>query len=103
MATATDGTGIVHDATAGGALGADVAVADGSTVYARVKAIDAAGNEGWSGWSDGVQVDATAPTAPTGVASTLGAWVRDSATFTWTRGTDAGSGIQTDEVQLSIV
>jgi hypothetical protein len=104
VTTGAGGTGtVLFDGTNGLATSRDVTVANGQSAYAQVRAIDAAGNETASGWSNGITVDTTPPGAPTGLGlvSTIGNWIKDSATFSWTSGSDAGSGWSRDEVQLS--
>ncbi len=93
VATATDGSGLLHDGTTGGALLLDLAGTDGQTLHARVSAIDAAGFEGGSSaWSAAVVVDLLPPGAP-GTPSDAGDFTRSPASFSWTAATDSASGI----------
>ena len=65
---------------------------DGKTYYAKVRAVDWAGNVGqWSEPTDGITVDRTGPSGPD--ASDEGEWCTGlTTTFTWTASTDAVSG-----------
>ncbi|MBN1807580.1 MAG: Ig-like domain-containing protein [Planctomycetes bacterium] len=71
----------------------DATTEEGSTLYARVAAVDGEGNQGaWSGNSDGIMVDTVAPTAP-GTPTDAGVYDNTTVTFDWTAATDASSGV----------
>lgn len=66
-----------------------------------VMAKDAAGNVRQSNSTWSVQVDTVPPTAPTLVAPAANAWVgADSPTFSWTGGSDSGSGLAGFEIWI---
>lgn len=66
---------------------------DGSVLYARVAALDGAGNASdWSPWTDGVTLDTTPPVLAGGVRD-AGAWDDASVAFDWDAATDAGIGL----------
>lgn len=73
---------------------------DGTTYYARVRAMDMAGNLGpWSDSTDGITVDMTPPTAP--AAADEGEWCTGTSTrFTWGASTDGVSGLAHYLVQV---
>jgi hypothetical protein len=98
----TAGGNNVLDQDVGNVLTYNIAGSGGVTYFARVKAVDAAGNPGtYSGNSNGVMVDATAPTGasalkvtaddPGGALTTLD----NDTTFymVWTAGSDDHSGL----------
>lgn len=91
VATATDGSGILFDGTKGTALSHDATAADGQTVFARVRATDAAGNtSAWSGWSDGILVDVTPPVV--GGVVDAGDWSTSAVALAWPAASDPGPG-----------
>lgn len=76
--------------------------ADGSVFHARVAAVDALGNQtAFSAWTDGVTLDAAAPTAP-GTPAGPGAFALASPVrFQWTAATDAVSGVVDYRVRVA--
>ncbi|MBI5510574.1 MAG: Ig-like domain-containing protein [Deltaproteobacteria bacterium] len=92
----TTGTGanLVLDADVGDVLTFEVTGTEGQTLFARVAAVDGAGNQSaWSTWSDGITVDIATPTVP-GTPTDAGTYLASTAViFTWTAATDATSGV----------
>jgi len=88
-------------ADAGNVLTYDATGSDGQTLYARVQAVDGAGNPGnWSGDSDGITIDTSAPGA-VGTPTDAGTYTSSTTvTFNWTAATDAESGIASYNVQV---
>jgi hypothetical protein len=91
--TAPGGGTELFNASVGTNLAQDVVASAGQTVYARVRALDAVGQEAWSGWSGGTLIDQTPPSTP-GTPADAGAYSTSTTVhFTLTGSTDAGSGI----------
>ena len=76
--------------------------ADGLGFYARVAAVDAAGNAGdWSAWTDGVILDTTGPTVA-GAPGDAGEYSRERTVhFEWVAGADAGSGLASYTIEIA--
>ncbi|MBI4570222.1 MAG: fibronectin type III domain-containing protein, partial [Planctomycetes bacterium] len=96
----TPGGSNVFDADVGNVLTKDVTGANGQTLYARVKTINGGGAaSAWSGNSDGILIDTTAPGAP-GTPTDAGAYCGASVQFNWSAATDGESGIASYHVQI---
>jgi hypothetical protein len=98
VATDVGFTNLLYNADAGNVLTYTVSgCLQGSTYYARVRAKNGQGLYGsYSGTSDGIKIDATAPTGAPGMPTDEGAYKNGtSVIFTWTAGTsaDAESGL----------
>jgi hypothetical protein len=91
----------VFDGNVGNVLTYDVTGADGSVLYARVKAIDKAGNEsGFSNDSNGIEVDTTTPDVPDAPTDDGAYTGNTTVTFDWTAAADGGSGIASYYLQV---
>lgn len=90
----TAGGNDVFDGDVGDVLFYEVTGADGETLYARVAAVDDAGNQStFSSSSDGITIDLTQPSAP-GTPSDDGDQTSSSSlTFDWTAAADAQSNV----------
>jgi hypothetical protein len=86
------GLGNVFNGEVGNVLAVSVGGANGQRLYARVRALDRAGNASpWSASSDGILIDTAAPAAP-GVPADTGSFTSSTAVrFTWTAATDPGT------------
>jgi hypothetical protein len=98
----TAGASNVLDQNVGNVLTYDISGTSGVTYYARVRAVDAAGNvSSYSSNSDGVMVDGTAPTGASTLKTAADAnngpnvsYDNDTGIFlVWTAGSDAHSGL----------
>jgi hypothetical protein len=91
----------IFSGSVGALLTKTVAGTTGVTYYARVKAIDNAGNESaYSGDSDGVIADATVPSVP-GAPTDAGSYTSNATvTFNWTVSTDVDAGMASYYLQV---
>ena len=94
----TPGASDVSSTDVTGQTTADVAGANGQTLYASLVATDNAGNVATSGNSDGVTIDDDAPTVST--PTDTGLFTMSPATFNWTAPTDSGSDIASLELRV---
>ncbi|MDH5543241.1 MAG: Ig-like domain-containing protein [Nitrospinota bacterium] len=85
----------------GNVLTYDINGVTGDILYARVQAENGAGTVGsWSGNSDGITIDTTAPSSP-GIPSDAGVYsTSTSVTFNWTPAVDGNSGVTSYYLQV---
>ncbi len=97
----TPGGNDVFNGSVGNVLTREITGSNGQTLYARVQAVNGAGTAtSWSGNSDGITIDATAPSMP-GVPVDAGAYSTSTVvTFTWTTASDAETGIAGYNLQV---
>lgn len=90
----TAGASDIFVGDVGNVLTYDVTGTDNQTLYARVMAINGAGNNSnYSGNSDGILVDTLAPSKP-GTPTDAGAYSSSTTlSFDWTSATDSASGV----------
>jgi hypothetical protein len=100
VGTTPDGIDI-FDGNVGNVTTYDATGLNGETLYARVQAINNATLIGdWSGNSDGIKIDTSAPGKPT-APTDAGTWSTSTdVTFDWTAATDTGSGIVSYYLQV---
>lgn len=101
------GLGNVFNGAVANVLSVSVNGANGQRLYARVRAVDRAGNaSAWSASSDGILIDGAAPMAP-GIPTDAGAFTSSTAVrFAWTAATDPGttpSGVASYDLQAGTV
>ena len=91
-----------YNATVGNVLTYDVSGSDGDVLYARVYAVNGAGTTGSaSGTSDGILIDATAPTTP-GTPTDAGTYSSSTTVaFTWTAASDSESAVTSYNLQVN--
>jgi hypothetical protein len=74
---------------------------EGTLLYARVRAWDAAGNtSAWTSWSTGVAIDRSPPSIPLAPVGPGAAQAGTSITFVWEPSSDAVSGVLDYTVQV---
>ncbi len=101
LATDPAGTNIVDEGPIGTLLTTTVDVTVGQTYYAAIAAVDNAGNtSAFSGYSDGIFVDDSAPPAPAAPGDE-GAFGDALLTFTWTAPADPQSTVTGFRVQIA--
>ena len=91
----------VLDSNVGSVITYDHSGIDGQTLYARVQAVNGAALSGsWSGNSDGITIDSSAPSTP-GTPTDIGAYsTSTTVTFNWTAASDSGSGVASYNLQI---
>ncbi|MEE8409004.1 MAG: hypothetical protein V3T05_05325 [Myxococcota bacterium] len=101
IGTTPDANNLVYDDNVGNLLTYTYTGTDAQTLYARARALDAAGNVGaFSDFSDGVTVDSTAPAAPA-TPTDAGLYDDDTVTVGWTATTDSASGVASYVLETS--
>ena len=97
----TAGGSNIFDGDVGDVLTKDIAGSHGQTLYARVQAVNGVDLIGaWSGNSDGITIDTTAPSAP-GTPTDAGDYsLVTTVTFNWAAAADAESGVVSYTLQV---